>query len=78
MSTDYYLFSKAQKKAVMVGSDGLSGPQAWPGTPEAVRFVKWAIENAVKDVVFINEDELAVICDDLGVSSEDLDLPPTA
>jgi hypothetical protein len=61
MSVDYYLVSPGRKKAVMVGSTGFGGVQPYPGTPEVVRFVRWAIEHGVEDIVWMNEyvlDEL--------------------
>lgn len=60
MSVDYFLFSPSYKKCVCVGSVGLSGVMPWPGTPEVVKFIQWVIEENIKDVCLINEDELDV------------------
>jgi hypothetical protein len=58
MSTDYYLFSPSMKKAVMVGSNGMSGPRSWPVEYGGREFISWAIENFVDDVQLINEHKL--------------------
>jgi hypothetical protein len=64
MSTDYFLISETHKRAVMVGSDGVSGPKSWTGTPEVVEFVRWAIEDFVKDVRMVDEHTLDVLSGD--------------
>ncbi len=64
MSVNYYLFSPSHNKEVMIGSDGFSGVQSFPAHPEVIAFVRWAIENFVKDIVFIDENRLFVMQED--------------
>jgi len=63
MSVDFYLVSPGNKCAVMVGSNGFSGPFAWPGEPECVKFIRWAVENNIEDIVFMNEYVFDVLRD---------------
>lgn len=42
----------------MIGSTGFSGIQSFPAHQEVVEFVRWAIEEGVKDVVLIDEHDL--------------------
>lgn len=58
MSVDYYLYSPSNARSVMVGSVGFSGIQSFPAHPEVIEFVRWAIENNVKDIVFVDENHL--------------------
>lgn len=58
MSTDYYLYSKAHNKCVMIGSDGLSGPKSWPTEYGGKEFILWAIGEFVNDIVMCNEHQL--------------------
>lgn len=60
MSTDYYLYSPSNRKSVSIGSWGLGGIKVWSATPEALDFIRWAVEESIKDIVFINEHELDV------------------
>ena len=55
MSVDYYLVSPSRKKGVQIGSIGFSGVQSYPASDECVSFVRWAIEEAVGDVVMVDE-----------------------
>lgn len=58
MSTDYSLVSPSNKMAVCVGSNGLSGVQSYPGHYSVVRFIAWAIENHVEDIILVDEHRL--------------------
>ncbi len=58
MSVDFYLYSPSYKKATMVGSIGLSGPKSWPVEYGGRSFIKWAIENSVRDVILVDENQL--------------------
>ncbi len=58
MSVDYFLYSPSHNKEASIGSVGLSGALPWPGTPEMVEFVRWAIEENVTDIVMVAEDRL--------------------
>ena len=63
MSTDYFLVSPSERKSVMVGSNGFSGPLVWSGATDVVAFVRWAIENNVEDIVMMNEYAFDVLTD---------------
>ncbi len=59
MSTDYYLYSPSHRRCVMVGSDSsLSGPKSWPVEYGGREFIKWAIDNSVRDIVLVDEHSL--------------------
>lgn len=58
MSTDYFLASPSRKRRVMVGSVGLSGIQSFPGADDVVDFIRWAIEESVRDIVMVDEHRL--------------------
>lgn len=58
MSTDFFLVSPSRKRAVCIGSTGFSGVQSYPASPDAVEFVRWAIEEFLDDVVMMNEHQL--------------------
>jgi hypothetical protein len=57
MSTDWFLFSPAHRKGAMIGSVGLGGVKVWPTEYKGVEFLRWAIDNNVKDVVLVNEHD---------------------
>lgn len=57
MSTDWFLLSPSHRKSAMVGSDGMSGPKVWPTEYNGHKFLRWAIENRVLDVVLVNEHD---------------------
>ena len=61
MSTDYYLYSPSTGKHAQVGSVGLGGIQSYPGSPEVVEFIRWAIDasiDGVCDIKFVNEHQV--------------------
>lgn len=58
MSTDYFLYSPSKKRAVMIGSSGMSGPKSWPIEYGGRDFIRWMIENFVSDVVVVDEHRL--------------------
>lgn len=64
MSVDYYLVSPSHKKSAQVGSVGFSGVQSYPGSDEVVAFIRWAIDNHVMDIVFVDEHRLFQIIPD--------------
>lgn len=66
MSTDYFLYAPDQDIAAMIGSVGMSGVLPWPGDKHVVDFVRWAIDENVKGIQFLNESELEVLRDKLG------------
>lgn len=55
MSTDYYLVSPSHRKGAQVGSAGFGGTQSYPGSPEVVDFIRWAIDEFVYDVIMVDE-----------------------
>lgn len=58
MSTDYFLYSPSRKRAVMIGSYGMSGPRSWPVEYGGREFIKWMIEEFVDDVCVVDEHHL--------------------
>ncbi|MET4263917.1 hypothetical protein ABIA95_000146 [Bradyrhizobium sp. LA8.1] len=61
MSTDWYLFSPGGRKSAMVGSDGFSGPKVWPTEYNGDKLLRWAIENNVKDVILVDENDQRLV-----------------
>jgi hypothetical protein len=66
MSVDYFLYAPEQDVCACVGSDGLSGVQSYPGTKESINFVRWAIDENIKGIVFLNEHEMDAMRERLG------------
>lgn len=58
MSVDYYLASPGNKRSTMIGSVGFFGVQVWDLSDETRAFLRWAIEENVRDVVLLDEFEL--------------------
>ena len=58
MSTDYFLFSPKAKRAVMIGSDGMSGTKIWPTEYGGREFLRWAIREFIDDVCLVREHAL--------------------
>lgn len=61
MSTDYFLWSPSGKRAVMVGSWGMSGVQAFPTEPDVGAFIRWAIEEGISDITLTSEHDLELL-----------------
>lgn len=57
MSTDWFLLSPSRKRSAMVGSIGLSGPRVWTEAYGADKFLLWAIEEHVTDVILVPEND---------------------
>lgn len=55
MSIDYFLYSPSRKRAVIIGSDSMSGPRSWPVEYGGLQFIKWMIEESVGDVIVVDE-----------------------
>lgn len=66
MSTDYFLVSPSRNRSVMVGSNGFSGVQSFPCSDDVVEFIKWVIEEGVRDVVLVDEHQL----DDMNLAGD--------
>lgn len=58
MSTDYFLWSPSRKRAVMVGSWGMSGVQTILDNEGVKSFIRWAIEDGVADISFTSEHDM--------------------
>lgn len=60
MSTDYYLVSPLNRRRVMVGSENLAGisVRAYIESPELEKFLRWAIDEGVRDIQFVSEDQM--------------------
>lgn len=63
MSTDWFLYSPSAKREVMIGSNGFSGVQSFPASPEVVDFVRWAIDENITDIIMIDEYRLFILKD---------------
>jgi hypothetical protein len=64
MSTDWFLYSPSGRKSAMVGSEGLGGIKVWPTEYNGHEFLRWAIENSIRDVVLVNEHDPRLEDDD--------------
>ena len=57
MSVDWFLLSPSHRKSANVGSVGFGGVKPWPGHVDVVEFIRWAIEENVKDIVLVDEHD---------------------
>ena len=65
MSVDYYLISQKARRRAQVGSIGFGGVQSYPGSPEAVQFIRDAIDSLGQwdDIQFLDENKCYELMD---------------
>lgn len=75
MSVDYYLVSRKHKRAAQVGSIGFSGIQSYPGCPDGVAFIRWAIDQRIEEpdlkIELLTEHEYEALEESLGKFTEE-------
>lgn len=77
MSTDYFLYSPSLKRDAMIGSIGMSGTKVWSSDKGVVDFLRYIIDNNIKDAVIIDEHRLAVeeerLREEMGIDEDNFD-----